>query len=62
MANRPAPIKQVDVTRSIKGAMAAGISPGRIEVDQLLGKITIYPMGTDAGHGIGPDPDEFLQR
>ena len=58
MANRPATIKQVDVTRSIKGALAAGFAVGRIEVDQVSGKITIFPMG--APSGIGPDPDELL--
>ena len=61
MANRLATIKQLDVTRSIKGAMAAGFAVGRIELDQLAGKITIYPRGADAGHGIGPDPDEYLK-
>lgn len=60
MANRPATIKQVDVTRSVKGAMAAGFAVGRIEVDQLAGKIIIYPKGAEAG-GIGPDPDELLR-
>ena len=61
MANRPATIKQVDVTRTIKGAQAAGFVVGRIEVDQLAGKIIIYPKGAEMSQGIGPDPDELLR-
>ena len=32
MANRPASFKQVDVTRAVKCAVAAGVSVGRVEV------------------------------
>lgn len=61
MANRAATLKQVDVTRAIKGALAADIPVGRIEVDQLAGKITIFPLGVGAAHLNGPDPDELLK-
>lgn len=40
MGNSPAPFKQVDVTRAVKGAKAAGISVGRIEIDRN-GKIVV---------------------
>jgi transposase-like protein len=45
MANRPASVKQIDVTRAVKGAVAAGLLVGRVEVDQRTGKIIIWPAG-----------------
>lgn len=61
MANRPATIKQAEVTRLVKGVMAAGVVVGRIEVDYLAGKTIIYPKGAEPSQGIGPDPDELLR-
>lgn len=46
--NRPATIKQADVTRVVKGAVKAGFAIGRIEVDQSTGRVIIYPEGADA--------------
>lgn len=43
--NRPATVKQADITRAVKGAVKAGFAVGRIEVDQITGKVTIYPEG-----------------
>lgn len=40
MANTQAPFKQVDVTRAVKGAVAAGLSVGRVEIDRS-GKIVV---------------------
>jgi hypothetical protein len=40
MSNTPAPFKQVDVTRAVKGAVAAGLSVGRVEIDRK-GKIIV---------------------
>ncbi|MDO5370567.1 hypothetical protein [Paracoccus sp. (in: a-proteobacteria)] len=40
MANRPAPFKQIDVTRAAKGVVAAGLPVGRVEIDRE-GKIVI---------------------
>jgi hypothetical protein len=48
MTNRPATFKQVDVTRAVKGAVAAGLSVGRIEIDQRTGKIVIFSAGPGA--------------
>ena len=42
MAGRPATVKQIDVTRAVKGAVAAGLVVGRIEVDQRTGKIIVH--------------------
>lgn len=45
MSNRAATFKQVDVTRAVKGAVAAGLLVGRVEVDQRTGKIVIFSAG-----------------
>ena len=45
MANTRATFKQVDVTRAVKGAVAAGLAVARIEVDQRTGKIVIFSDG-----------------
>lgn len=47
--NRPVTIKQVDVTRAVKGAAAAGLVVARIEVDQRTGKVIIFSEGADGG-------------
>lgn len=61
MANRPARVTEVEVKRTVKGAMAAGIPVGRIEVDHASGKVTIFPLGAEPDAGIGPNPDELLK-
>lgn len=45
MANRPAPYTQADVTRAVKGAVAAGVVVGRIEFDLKSGRIAVYSEG-----------------
>lgn len=40
MANPRAPFRQIDVTRAAKGALAAGLPVGRMEID-TDGKIII---------------------
>jgi hypothetical protein len=45
MANRPAQFKQADVTRAVKGAVAAGLSVGRVEIDRD-GKIIVIAQGS----------------
>lgn len=60
MANRPATVKQADVTRYIKGAMAAGFPVGRVLV-RPDGTVEIIPSGAQPVAGIGPDPDELLR-
>ena len=59
MPNTRATVKQIDVTRAIKGAVAAGLAVARIEVDQRTGKIVIFSDGSD---GSAPNPwDEVLK-
>ena len=47
MPNTRATVKQIDVTRAIKGAVAAGLAVARIEVDQRTGRIVIHSEGSD---------------
>lgn len=44
MANTPASFKQADVTRAVKGAVAAVLSVGRVEIDRD-GKIIVIALG-----------------
>lgn len=45
MANTRATVKQIDVTRAVKGAVAAGLAVARIEVDHRTGKTVIFCDG-----------------
>lgn len=45
MANTRTTVKQIDVTRAVKGAVAAGVAVARIEIDHRSGKIVIHPEG-----------------
>lgn len=54
MANRPATVTETEIKRSVKGALAAGFTVGRIEVDHLTGKVSIYPAGDSASGGENP--------
>lgn len=60
MGNRPASFKQSDVTRIVKGVVAAGIVPGRVLV-RPDGAVEIIPMGSQVLGLVGPDPDELLK-
>ncbi|WGR55290.1 MULTISPECIES: hypothetical protein [Paracoccus] len=62
MGNRPATVTAAEITRSVKGAMAAGFAVGRIEVDHMAGKVIIFPMGVSSHGEVGPDPDELLKQ
>ncbi|MBK0022169.1 hypothetical protein D3C80_1329630 [compost metagenome] len=44
---RQVPFKQADVTRAIKGALAAGMKVARAEIDQT-GKIIVFSPSEDA--------------
>lgn len=59
MSNRPAPFKQSDVTRAVKGFLASGLSVGaaRIEKD---GTIVILTSASEAVKRSRPDPDDLL--
>jgi hypothetical protein len=52
--------KQIDVTRAIKGAAAAGILVERIEIDQLSGKISIFSSSAMKSGPVNPC-DRLLQ-
>lgn len=60
MSNRPATVKQADVTRAVKGAVAAGLAVGRIEIDQRNGKVIIWPAGAP-GSASGNEWDEVIK-
>jgi hypothetical protein len=49
MSNRPATFRQADVSRAVKGATAAGLTIGRIEIDPT-GKIVLV-AATEAARG-----------
>ncbi|MBC7131701.1 MAG: hypothetical protein H5U16_01170 [Roseovarius sp.] len=59
MSNTRATVKQIDVTRAVKGAVAAGLAVGRIEVDQRTGKIVIFSE-CGPGANTGNEWDEVL--
>lgn len=46
MANRPAPIRKVEIERAVKGVIAAGLNITRIDVEG--GKIVIYTQEGEA--------------
>ena len=60
MPNARATVKQIDVTRAVKGAVAAGLAVGRVEVDQRTGKIVIFSEGGQGG-STGNEWDEVLR-
>lgn len=50
MPNRPALFKQVDVTRAVKGYLAAGLSVGAVRIEQD-GAITVTTLGNSDNSG-----------
>lgn len=53
MANPRAIIRQADITRAVKGALSAGMQPGRVEV-RPDGTVVIYAAGEQADTGENP--------
>ncbi len=49
MANTPALFKQADITRALKGTVAAGLEPGSFEVEPD-GKIIVLLKGEQRNH------------
>lgn len=47
MARTPAPFRQADVTRAVRGVTAAGVVVGRVEVDRE-GRIVIHTTDSAA--------------
>ena len=59
MANRPALLKQADLTRYLKAVQAAGVSVGRVVIGKD-GSVSIFPAG--AGDLEGPNPCDRLLK
>lgn len=45
MANARTPFKQIDVTRAVKGAVAAGLAVGGFKIDPRTGEIVVFASG-----------------
>lgn len=45
MSNTRAPFKQIDVTRAVKGAVAAGLAVGGFKIDPRTGEIFVFASG-----------------
>ena len=60
MANRPAMLKQSDLTRYAKAMRAAGFAEWRVEI-LPNGKHSIIAGAASQQDAIGPDPDELLK-
>ena len=54
MARAPSTFKQADVTRAVKGAIAAGLEIVRVEIDRA-GKIVVQLANTRAKEQAAPD-------
>jgi hypothetical protein len=54
MARAPGTFKQCDITRAVKGAIAAGLDIARIEIDQT-GKIVIQLANSGAKEQAAPN-------
>lgn len=59
MANRPAAIRQSDVTRILKGAQAAGVAVGRFTVAPD-GSLVVYVAGQPGKDDQTPNPCDRL--
>ena len=54
MTNRPATFKQSDLTRAIKGAVAAGLAVGGFKIDPRTGEIVVWCAGAGADDTANP--------
>lgn len=59
MTNPRSRVLQIDVTRSVKGVQAAGVSVARVEIDHATGKVIVFTMATDDS---GPNPCDRLLK
>ncbi len=60
MANRPAVLRQAELTRYVRAVEAAGVPVGRVLV-RPDGAVEIIPKGAEWNGPKGPDPDELLR-
>lgn len=42
----PALIKQIEIARTVKAVLSAGLRVGRVEVDHATGRVVVFPEGT----------------
>jgi hypothetical protein len=61
MSNRPAAFRQIDLTRALRAAKAAGIDIARIEIDPD-GRIVIIAAGGPATANAGNALDTWLAK
>jgi hypothetical protein len=45
MSRRPCAFKQRDIARAVRGAEAAGVKVGRVDIEPNTGRISIVPAG-----------------
>ena len=57
MTSRPAPFRQSDVCRAVKGAKAAGVEVKRVEIDPSGKIIIVSAHGTSARDKCNHDHD-----
>jgi hypothetical protein len=55
---KPCAFKQRDIARAVRGAVAAGVAIGRVEIDPLSGKISIVPAAASKDDN---DLDRWLE-
>lgn len=59
MSRGPATFKQTDVTRALKGALAAGMNVGRVEIDREGRIVIVAPSQKPEPQG---DLDRWLEK
>jgi hypothetical protein len=60
MARGPVLFRQADLTRALRGARAAGVNVGKIEIDPVTGKITITSATEATTDGEGDPLDKWM--
>lgn len=57
------PFKQIDILRAVRGAKAAGLAVGQIEIDPCTGRILIRAASaSDSSESSRNDLDRWLER
>jgi hypothetical protein len=58
-SRRPCAFRQRDIVRAVRGAEAAGVDIGRVDIDPLTGKISIVPAAAVKNHS---ELDRWLEE
>lgn len=61
MGNRAATVRQVEITRAVKGCKAGGMVPGKVVVAPD-GTVTVYPAGMANDSEVGPNPWDEVDK